>query len=134
MAPGVSSHIERRKFWRKQVAEDRDEVLIEVCLTTEKTCEEVKGLKDDVGTIKDDVSDIKTRMANMEGKIDGIENQNEGMKDLLTEHVDHHPKMRMKVRTTSEKIWLARYQLTGLVVTAIVSITLAIIGSSVVGG
>lgn len=91
----------------------------------EKTCSEVKGLKDNVDAIKEDVSTMKKDLAD-------IKNQNTGMTDLLTQHIDHHPKMRMKQRTVSEKILEARYQLIGLFVTGLFSVIIALIGTGVI--
>jgi predicted nucleic acid-binding Zn-ribbon protein len=82
----------------------------------------------DMTEVKEDVSSIKSDITEIKESIKGLENQITGLTDLQTEHIEHHPKMRIRRRTVPEKIIEARYQLLGLTVTGVVSVIIAWIG------
>lgn len=108
----ISKAVERRKKIKKQISEDRDEVVEELCEKMNETCNEMDGIKEDIGQIKTDVADIK--------------NQQTGLIDLLTEHVEHHPRLRSKPRVPQswkEKVLESE--------TAIIIAVLGIVGSVV---
>jgi len=79
----VTKAIERRQRILKRVKADSEGVITELCIKMRTTCEEMDGMKDDIGVIREDVADIKE--------------QQHGLIDLLTEHVNHHPKLRQRM-------------------------------------
>ncbi len=103
---GLGNSIEKRKGYRKRVLEDRDEVIVEVCMSVDK-------IGRDVGIMKDDISGIRTDVSGIKGQITGLT-------DLLTDHVEHHPKLRMRPRvppSVKERIIESRTTIVAAVIT-----------------
>jgi hypothetical protein len=129
-ADGVGEAVDKRKELKKKVAEDRDEVLIEVCMSVDKTCEDIMDMKDVIDKIQSDVTDIRKFTEGLSAKSDSIEEQVSGMTDLLTEHVEHHPKLRVKNKpppTIKESIIEARAIIVASLITGIFTFLAAVI-------
>jgi len=118
----VGDVVEKRKALKKKVGEDRDEVLIEVCMSVDKTCEDVMDMKDVIDKIQTDVTAIRTYTKGLSGKFISLEEQVAGMTDLLTDHVEHHPRLRIKNKpppTLKESIIESRAIIVASVITGI---------------
>jgi len=126
----VSDVVEKRKALKKKVGEDRDEVLIEVCMSVDKTCEDVMDMKDVIDSIQSDVTDIRNFTKGLSSKFESIEEQVAGMTDLLTDHVEHHPRLRIKNKpppTIKESIIESRAIIVASLITGIFTFLAAVI-------